>query len=75
MTKKPAPPKISHLFETTYVNGGVTNGLRKLFVRGGWVPDPEEALTMAAHAAMPAGVEYTESELQSKREELRAMNQ
>ena len=56
--------------ETTFVNGGVTNGLRKLFMAAGWQPSPEEALTMAAHASFPTGVEYTQSELDARRAEL-----
>ena len=56
--------------ETTYVNGGVTNGLRKLFMKSGWKPSAEEALTMAAHATFPTGIEYTQSQLDAKRIEI-----
>jgi hypothetical protein len=57
--------------ETTYINGGVTNGLIKLFMEGGYVPTDEERLTMEAHETMPRGVEYTETELKEAKERLR----
>ena len=56
--------------ETEYMNGGVTSNLIKLAMESGYVPGPDEVLTMKAHDAMPKGVLYTQSQLEAKRSDV-----
>jgi hypothetical protein len=59
--------------ETEYMNGGVMNNILNLMAKSGRKMSASQVLTSAAHDAMPKGVLYTESQLDAKRAELKAV--
>ena len=56
--------------QTEYRNGGVVCNLLRLMAQNGRPLTSDEALTVAAHDAMPRGQWYTEAQVRAKRAEL-----